>query len=175
MVAIWAVPLPVLFWRRQQRPLGTLQWLTTTLTMRSRPPKTSTSASPSPAAPVSLSEPALYSKRKACSTCQYAQVCDSLVYKSIYLLYLCYIRNAVVGNGGFGYLREPMWWAGLILMAGGEAVNFTAYAFAPASLVTPLGALSVIIAWVIKAMIVLDSWLWFYVKGSLGIRSWSWF
>ncbi|XP_067947963.1 magnesium transporter NIPA2-like isoform X2 [Watersipora subatra] len=50
------------------------------------------------------------------------------------------------GDGGFGYLKEPLWWAGLILMAGGEAANFTAYAFAPASLVTPLGALSVIVA-----------------------------
>jgi len=39
-----------------------------------------------------------------------------------------------------------MWWAGLILMAGGEAANFSAYIFAPASLVTPLGALSVLVA-----------------------------
>ncbi|XP_030383421.1 magnesium transporter NIPA2 [Scaptodrosophila lebanonensis] len=48
--------------------------------------------------------------------------------------------------GGFGYLREWIWWAGLLTMGLGEAANFTAYAFAPASLVTPLGALSVIIS-----------------------------
>ena len=56
------------------------------------------------------------------------------------------IVSLLVGDGGFGYLKEPLWWAGLILMAGGEGANFTAYAFAPASLVTPLGALSVIVA-----------------------------
>lgn len=50
------------------------------------------------------------------------------------------------GAGGFSYLREPMWWAGMISMMVGEAANFTAYAFAPAILVTPLGALSIIVS-----------------------------
>ena len=49
------------------------------------------------------------------------------------------------GAGGFGYLREPIWWAGLLTMVVGEIANFAAYAFAPAILVTPLGALSIII------------------------------
>lgn len=49
------------------------------------------------------------------------------------------------GSGGFSYLREPLWWAGLLSMAAGEVANFAAYAFAPAILVTPLGALSIII------------------------------
>lgn len=49
------------------------------------------------------------------------------------------------GMGGFSYLREPTWWAGMVSMIVGEAANFTAYAFAPAILVTPLGALSIII------------------------------
>ncbi|XP_013102310.1 magnesium transporter NIPA2 [Stomoxys calcitrans] len=48
--------------------------------------------------------------------------------------------------GGFGYLKEWIWWAGLLTMGLGEAANFAAYAFAPASLVTPLGALSVIVS-----------------------------
>ncbi|KAK5645343.1 hypothetical protein RI129_006643 [Pyrocoelia pectoralis] len=47
--------------------------------------------------------------------------------------------------GGFGYLKEWMWWLGFCLMGLGEVANFTAYAFAPASLVTPLGALSVVV------------------------------
>jgi hypothetical protein len=51
------------------------------------------------------------------------------------------------GAGGFGYLREPIWWAGLLTMVLGEIANFAAYAFAPAILVTPLGALSIIIRW----------------------------
>ncbi|XP_040357707.2 magnesium transporter NIPA2 [Ixodes scapularis] len=50
------------------------------------------------------------------------------------------------GAGGYGYLKEWVWWTGLILMAVGEAANFAAYAFAPASLVTPLGALSVLVS-----------------------------
>ncbi|KAJ8985274.1 hypothetical protein NQ317_007061 [Molorchus minor] len=48
--------------------------------------------------------------------------------------------------GGFGYLRDWMWWLGLLMMGIGEAANFAAYAFAPASLVTPLGALSVLVS-----------------------------
>jgi len=50
------------------------------------------------------------------------------------------------GAGGYSYLREPTWWAGLIAMVVGEAANFAAYAFAPAILVTPLGALSIIVS-----------------------------
>ncbi|KAF1819951.1 DUF803-domain-containing protein [Dissoconium aciculare CBS 342.82] len=46
---------------------------------------------------------------------------------------------------GFAYLRNPIWWAGIITMVVGEVCNFSAYAFAPAILVTPLGALSVLI------------------------------
>ncbi|GER34108.1 hypothetical protein STAS_10292 [Striga asiatica] len=47
-------------------------------------------------------------------------------------------------NGGYSYLKEPWWWAGMITMFVGEAANFAAYAYAPAILVTPLGALSII-------------------------------
>ncbi|KAK6254116.1 hypothetical protein QUC31_015836 [Theobroma cacao] len=49
------------------------------------------------------------------------------------------------GVGGYSYLLEPLWWAGMITMVVGEIANFAAYAFAPAILVTPLGALSIII------------------------------
>ena len=45
----------------------------------------------------------------------------------------------------FTYLRNPTWWAGMVTMVVGEVCNFSAYAFAPAILVTPLGALSVLI------------------------------
>lgn len=48
--------------------------------------------------------------------------------------------------GGFAYLRQPLWWAGLGTMVVGEAANFAAYAFAPAAVVTPLGALSILVA-----------------------------
>uniref|UniRef100_A0A0R3RPC3 Magnesium transporter NIPA2 n=1 Tax=Elaeophora elaphi TaxID=1147741 RepID=A0A0R3RPC3_9BILA len=54
-------------------------------------------------------------------------------------------------EGGFGYLREWLWWFGVLSMGTGEACNFAAYAFAPASLVTPLGALSVIVTAVLSS------------------------
>jgi hypothetical protein len=42
------------------------------------------------------------------------------------------------------YLHSPYWWAGLILMVTGEAGNFLAYGFAPASIVSPLGVVALI-------------------------------
>jgi drug/metabolite transporter (DMT)-like permease len=53
---------------------------------------------------------------------------------------------------GHEYLKNPIWWAGMLTMAVGEIANFAAYTFAPAILVTPLGALSVIIGAVLAAM-----------------------
>ncbi|XP_065847035.1 probable magnesium transporter NIPA4 isoform X2 [Euphorbia lathyris] len=50
------------------------------------------------------------------------------------------------GSGGYSYLYEPLWWIGMITMVVGEIANFAAYAFAPAILVTPLGAVSIIIS-----------------------------
>jgi hypothetical protein len=42
------------------------------------------------------------------------------------------------------YLKSPYWWAGIILMTIGEAGNFLAYGFAPASIVSPLGVVALI-------------------------------
>ncbi|ORX97966.1 magnesium transporter NIPA-domain-containing protein [Clohesyomyces aquaticus] len=42
------------------------------------------------------------------------------------------------------YLRSPYWWAGIILMTTGEAGNFLAYGFAPASIVSPLGVVALV-------------------------------
>ncbi|KAH9657382.1 putative magnesium transporter NIPA6 [Citrus sinensis] len=50
------------------------------------------------------------------------------------------------GVGGYTYLLEPLWWAGMVTMIVGEVANFVAYVYAPAVLVTPLGALSIIIS-----------------------------
>ncbi|XP_038679751.1 probable magnesium transporter NIPA6 isoform X2 [Tripterygium wilfordii] len=48
--------------------------------------------------------------------------------------------------GGYGYLLEPLWWVGMVTMIAGEIANFVAYVYAPAVLVTPLGALSIIVS-----------------------------
>lgn len=59
-------------------------------------------------------------------------------------------RAAAVGTGagvgGHSYLLEPLWWSGMITMIVGEIANFVAYIYAPAILVTPLGALSIIVS-----------------------------
>ncbi|KAL1838599.1 hypothetical protein VTJ49DRAFT_2495 [Mycothermus thermophilus] len=68
-------------------------------------------------------------------------------------------RHGFEGDG-FVYLRSPLWWAGIICLVCGEVFNFAAYAFAPAILVTPLGALSVLIGAVLGA---------YFLKEELGI------
>lgn len=42
------------------------------------------------------------------------------------------------------YYTSVVWWCGVILMGIGELGNFAAYGFAPASLIAPLGCVSVI-------------------------------
>ncbi|XP_052776292.1 NIPA-like protein 2 [Mya arenaria] len=42
------------------------------------------------------------------------------------------------------YTRNPLWWAGVSMMIIGEVGNFSAYGYAPASLVAPLGTTTVI-------------------------------
>ena len=59
-------------------------------------------------------------------------------------------RHGFEGEG-FAYLKSPIWWGGITTMVVGEIANFAAYAFAPAILVTPLGALSVLIGAVLGA------------------------
>lgn len=68
--------------------------------------------------------------------------------------------------GGFSYLRQPIWWIGLLTMVGGETANFIAYAYAPAILVTPLGA-ATIAASAVLARIFLGERL--HLCGFLGI------
>ena len=69
----------------------------------------------------------------------------SFIVKKKGLLRVSRTSSFRAGSGGYAYLREWLWWVGLITMAVGEAANFTAYGFAPAILVTPLGALSVLV------------------------------
>ena len=67
-------------------------------------------------------------------------------------------KNGFDGDG-HEYLKNPIWWTGMVMLVAGEAANFAAYAFAPAILVTPLGALSVLTGAVVGA---------FFLKERLG-------
>ncbi|KAH9932637.1 magnesium transporter NIPA-domain-containing protein [Fomitopsis serialis] len=53
-------------------------------------------------------------------------------------------RGQVAGEG-VAYLKSPLWWTGMSMMILGEICNFVAYAFVEAIVVTPMGALSVVI------------------------------
>ncbi|CAF0907946.1 unnamed protein product [Brachionus calyciflorus] len=80
---------------------------------------------------------------------------SSFILKKKGLLKLCgsttLSPNKRAGQGGYGYLKEWLWWSGFLTMAVGELCNFAAYGFVPATLVTPLGALSVLISAVMSA------------------------
>ncbi|CAH2066142.1 unnamed protein product [Thlaspi arvense] len=75
------------------------------------------------------------------------------------------VSGARAGEGGYGYLYEPWWWAGMITMIVGEIANFAAYAFAPAILVTPLGALSIIFSAVLAHFILEEKLHMFGILG----------
>ncbi|KAK4407449.1 putative magnesium transporter NIPA3 [Sesamum angolense] len=70
----------------------------------------------------------------------------SFIIKKIGLRRAAAASGVRAGVGGYSYLMEPLWWLGMITMVIGEVANFVAYAFAPAVLVTPLGALSIIVS-----------------------------
>ncbi|KAJ0040293.1 hypothetical protein Pint_27489 [Pistacia integerrima] len=52
------------------------------------------------------------------------------------------VNGPSASSRGYGYLLEPLWWIGMVTMI----ANFVAYIYVPAALVTPLGALSIIVS-----------------------------
>ncbi|CAN4095742.1 unnamed protein product [Withania somnifera] len=68
------------------------------------------------------------------------------------------------GSGGHGYLLEPIGGLGLIV---GEGANFAAYAYAPAILVTPRGALSIIVSAVLAHFILKERLPLFGIVGCM--------
>ena len=75
----------------------------------------------------------------------------SFVLKKVGLLKANVKYNEEAGEG-YGYLKNAYWWGGMTLMILGEICNFVAYAFTDAILVTPLGALSVVITTILSAI-----------------------
>jgi uncharacterized membrane protein len=75
----------------------------------------------------------------------------SFVFKKMGLLKANEKYNEEAGEG-YGYLKNAFWWGGMTLMIVGEICNFVAYAFVDAILVTPLGALSVVITTILSAI-----------------------
>ena len=75
----------------------------------------------------------------------------SFVLKKLGLLKANVKYNEEAGEG-YGYLKNAWWWGGMTLMILGEICNFAAYLFADAILVTPLGALSVVITAILSSI-----------------------
>lgn len=75
----------------------------------------------------------------------------SFVVKKIGLLKANVKYNEEAGEG-YGYLKNAWWWTGMILMIVGEGCNFAAYMFVDAIMVTPLGALSVVVTTILSAI-----------------------
>lgn len=69
----------------------------------------------------------------------------SFVFKKKGLLDATKSSNGIPGQG-YSYLKNWTWWLGMSLMILGEIMNFVAYAFTAAILVTPLGALAVVVS-----------------------------
>ncbi|KII92725.1 hypothetical protein PLICRDRAFT_37525 [Plicaturopsis crispa FD-325 SS-3] len=57
-----------------------------------------------------------------------------------------------VAGEGVAYLKSPLWWLGMTMMILGELCNFAAYAFIEALVVTPLGALSVVVCAILSSI-----------------------
>jgi len=82
-------------------------------------------------------------------------LCSSFAIGSSYVIIKLGLQDAAARHNfrgtGHEYLRNPTWWGGMTLQVLGELFNFAAYTFAPAVLVTPLGALSVLTGTVLGA------------------------
>lgn len=76
-------------------------------------------------------------------------------------------KSGGVAGEGHAYLKSPMWILGMTLMILGEILNFVAYAFTEAILVTPLGALSVITCAILSSIFLKERLTFFGKLGCL--------
>lgn len=82
-------------------------------------------------------------------------LCSSVAIGSSYVTIKAGLRDASERQGfrgtSYEYFRNATWWTGMVMQVAGELFNFAAYTFAPAVLVAPLGALSVLTGTVLGA------------------------
>uniref|UniRef100_A0A665TP97 NIPA like domain containing 2 n=1 Tax=Echeneis naucrates TaxID=173247 RepID=A0A665TP97_ECHNA len=76
----------------------------------------------------------------------------SALFVASLVVYQKYAHVRQSQRGSKPYYTSLMWWCGVILMGIGELGNFAAYGFAPASLIAPLGCVSVIASAVISVI-----------------------
>ena len=111
--------------------------------------RNTTSSSPSASNP---NRPPIYKAiGLTLAVCSGLFIGTSFVFKKMGLLKANKKYNEEAGEG-YGYLKNAWWWTGMTLMIVGEICNFVAYAFVDAILVTPLGALSVVVTTILSAI-----------------------
>ncbi|KAM0789325.1 hypothetical protein ACM66B_000161 [Microbotryomycetes sp. NB124-2] len=76
-------------------------------------------------------------------------------------------KSGAAAGEGHQYLKNWVWWLGMLLMILGEVLNFVAYAFADAILVTPLGALSVVVCAILSSIFLKEKLTFFGKLGCL--------
>ncbi|KAF7315609.1 DUF803-domain-containing protein [Mycena indigotica] len=82
-------------------------------------------------------------------------ICSGLLIGSSFVFKKKGLLSAQAGRTageGVAYLKSPLWWTGMIMMIVGELCNFAAYAFVEAIVVTPLGALSVVVCAILSSI-----------------------
>jgi drug/metabolite transporter (DMT)-like permease len=122
------------------------------LVIRANATDNSTIASPTATASAAASRPPAYKAVGiTLAICSGLFIGVSFVLKKVGLL-KANVKYSEEAGEGYGYLKNAYWWSGMTLMIIGEICNFVAYAFVDAILVTPLGALSVVVTTILSAI-----------------------
>lgn len=69
-------------------------------------------------------------------------------------------ENGGADNVQKSYLKSGIWWLGIAMMTVGEAGNFLAYGFAPASIVSPLGVVALVSNCLIAPLLLHERFRW---------------
>ncbi|KDQ21299.1 hypothetical protein BOTBODRAFT_168595 [Botryobasidium botryosum FD-172 SS1] len=91
-------------------------------------------------------------------------VCSGLLIGSSFVFKkkgLLQSQAGATAGEGVAYLKSVMWWTGMTMMILGELCNFAAYAFVEALVVTPLGALSVVICAILSSIFLKETLTFF--------------
>lgn len=80
---------------------------------------------------------------------------------SLNLQKLVHVRNVdpATGQASVSFLTLPLWWVGVLSNAAAELLNLAALGYAPATLVTPLGCLTVVFNCVTSAIFLKEQFL----------------
>ncbi|KAJ7646491.1 magnesium transporter NIPA-domain-containing protein [Roridomyces roridus] len=117
--------------------------------MSSTSPSASSSASSSAAAAAFTAGPKLKIVGVLLAVTSGLLIGSSFVFKKKGLLRA---QAGHTAGEGVAYLKSPLWWIGMTMMILGELCNFAAYAFVEAIVVTPLGALSVVVCAILSSL-----------------------